>query len=141
MLHLLVIDNVELVDNEFKLLKMVVDVLFKLVIDNVELVDNEFKLLKMVVDVLFKLVILEFIVNTDKPDAFTSPTTFNVDKHDTALFNVVVPDTFNDDMHVVELFNVVVPDIFKLPDAPILPVIFKSVLVICNTIVLFIGSS
>ena len=24
---------------------------------------------------------LEFIVNTDKPDAFTLPTTFNVDKH------------------------------------------------------------
>ncbi len=37
---------------------MVVDVLFKLVIDNVELVDNEIKLLNMVVDVLFKL--LEF---------------------------------------------------------------------------------
>ncbi len=33
-----VIDNVELVDNEFKLLNMVVDILFKLVIDNVELV-------------------------------------------------------------------------------------------------------
>ena len=33
----------------------VVDVAFKLLIDNVELVDNEFKLLKMVVDVAFQL--------------------------------------------------------------------------------------
>ncbi len=41
----LVIDSVELVGNEFKLLNMVVGVLFKLVIDNVELVDNEIKLL------------------------------------------------------------------------------------------------
>ncbi len=70
--------------------------------------------LKMVVDVLFKLVILEFIVNTDKPDAFTLPTTFNVDKHVVALFNVVVPDTFNDDINVVELFNVVVLDTFNV---------------------------
>jgi hypothetical protein len=83
----------------------VVDVAFKLVIDNVELVDSEFKLLKMVVDVLFKLVILEFIVNTDKPDAFTLPTTFNVDKHVAALFNVVAPDTFNVPTHVVFLFS------------------------------------
>ena len=60
----------------------VVDVAFKLLIDNVELVDNEFKLLKIVVDVVFKLLTLEFIVNTDKPDVFISPTTFNVDKHD-----------------------------------------------------------
>ena len=40
----LFIDNVELVDNEFKLLNMVVDVEFKTFIDNVELVDNEFRL-------------------------------------------------------------------------------------------------
>ena len=53
----LVIDNVELLDNEFKLVNIVVDVLFKLVIDNVELLDNEFKLVNIVVDVLFKLVI------------------------------------------------------------------------------------
>jgi hypothetical protein len=104
----LVIDNVELVDSEFKLLKMVVDVLFKLVIDNVELVDNEFKLLKMVVDVLFKLVILEFIVNTDKPDAFTLPTTFNVDKHVAALFNVVDPDTFNEELILVLLLFIII---------------------------------
>ena len=51
----------------------------------------------MVVDVLFKLVILEFIVNTDKPDVFTSPTTFNVDKHVVELFSVVAPDTFNEE--------------------------------------------
>ncbi len=41
---------------------MVVDVAFKSVIDNIELVDNEFKILKMVVDVLFKLVIENIIV-------------------------------------------------------------------------------
>ncbi len=51
------------------------EVLFKLLIDIIELVDNEFKLLKMVIDVLFKLVILEFIVNTDKPDVYISPIT------------------------------------------------------------------
>ncbi len=73
---------------------MVVDVAFKLSIFNLLKVDIEFKLLKMVVDVLFRLLILEFIVNTDKPDAFISPTTFNVVKHDTAFFNVVVPDIF-----------------------------------------------
>ena len=41
----LLIDNIELVDNEFKLLNIVVDVLFKLLIDNIEFVD---KLLKEV---------------------------------------------------------------------------------------------
>ena len=41
---------------------------------------------------------LEFIVNIDKPDVFTLPTPFNVDKHDTGLFNVVVPDTFNEEL-------------------------------------------
>jgi hypothetical protein len=51
------IDNIELVDNEFKLLKIVVDVVFKLLIFNIELVDNEFKLLKVVVDVAFILLI------------------------------------------------------------------------------------
>ena len=61
--------NLLKVDSEFKLLKMVVDVLFKLVIDNIELVDKLFK--------------LEFIVNTDKLDAFISPTTFNrIDNYD-----------------------------------------------------------
>ena len=40
----LLIDNDELVDNEFKLLNIVVDVLFKLVIDKVELLDKLFKL-------------------------------------------------------------------------------------------------
>ena len=40
------------VDNEFKLLYIVVDVAFKLVIDNVELLDKLFKLVNIVVDVL-----------------------------------------------------------------------------------------
>ena len=39
----LLIDKIELVDNEFKLLNIVVDVAFKLLIDNIEFVDNEFK--------------------------------------------------------------------------------------------------
>ena len=38
----LLIDNIELVDNEFKLVNNVVDVAFKLLIDNIELVDSEF---------------------------------------------------------------------------------------------------
>ncbi len=38
------IDNVELLDNELKLLNIVVDVAFKLLTDNVELLDNWFKL-------------------------------------------------------------------------------------------------
>jgi hypothetical protein len=38
-------------------LNIVIDVAFKLLIDNVEFVDNEFKLLNIVVDVLFKLLI------------------------------------------------------------------------------------
>ncbi len=72
------IDKIELVDNEFKLLNIVVDVAFKfaidavwpftnpyidvdvafkLFIDNIELVDNEFKWSNIVVDVAFKLLI------------------------------------------------------------------------------------
>jgi hypothetical protein len=47
------IDKVELVDNEFKLFNIVVDVEFNLLTDNVELVDNEFKLLNIVDDVAF----------------------------------------------------------------------------------------
>ena len=35
---------------------------------------------------LFKI---EFMLNTDNPDAFTLHTTFNEDKHVAALFNVV----------------------------------------------------
>jgi hypothetical protein len=37
-----VIFNLEYVDIEFKLLNVVVDVVFKLFIDKIELVDNEF---------------------------------------------------------------------------------------------------
>ena len=40
-------------DNEFKLLNIVVDVAFKLLFDSVELVDNEFKLPNIVIDVAF----------------------------------------------------------------------------------------
>ena len=43
----LLIDNNEFVDNEFKLLNIVVDVLFKLLIDNIEFVD---KLVKSVLN-------------------------------------------------------------------------------------------
>ena len=93
---------------------LLVDVLFKLLIDNIEFVDNEFKLLNIVVDVVFKLLRFEFIANTDKPDVVILPTTFNDDNNVVALFNVVVPDTFNDDINVVLLFNLVVPDIFVL---------------------------
>jgi hypothetical protein len=80
-----------------------VDVAFKLLIDNVELVDKLFKLLKIVVDVLFKLNRFEFIVNTDKPDVVIFPTTFNVLFIVVILFNVVDPATFNDDNNVDEL--------------------------------------
>jgi hypothetical protein len=37
------IDNVEFVEREFRLLNIVVDVAFKLYIDNVEFVDNAFR--------------------------------------------------------------------------------------------------
>jgi hypothetical protein len=85
------------------LFKIVVDVAFKLLIDNVELVDKLFKLLKIVVDVLFKLMRFELIVNTDKPDVVIFPTTFNVLFIVVILFNVVDPATFNDDNNVDEL--------------------------------------
>jgi hypothetical protein len=39
----MLIDNVELIDYEFKLLNIVVDVAFKLLIGNDGLVDNKFK--------------------------------------------------------------------------------------------------
>jgi hypothetical protein len=79
LLFKLLIDNVELVDKLFKLLKIVVDVLFKLFIDNIDDVDKLFKLLNIVVEVLFKLLIdniddvdklLTFVVdaNTDSED-------------------------------------------------------------------------
>ena len=51
----MLIDNIELVDNEFKLENMFVDVASKLFIDNIELVDIEFKLENIVVDVAFKI--------------------------------------------------------------------------------------
>jgi hypothetical protein len=63
----LLIDNVELVDKLFKLLKIVVDVVFKLLIDNLEFVEKLFKLLKMVVDVACRLVIF----NTEYVDKLT----------------------------------------------------------------------
>ena len=85
------------------LLNIDVDVLFKLLIDNIELVDKLFKLLKIVVDVLFKLMRFELIVNTDKPDVVIFPTTFNVLFIVVILFNVVDPATFNDDNNVDEL--------------------------------------
>ncbi len=47
----------EYVDNEFKLLNIVVDVNCKFDMFKFEYVDNEFKLLNIVVDVLFKLLI------------------------------------------------------------------------------------
>jgi hypothetical protein len=59
------IDNVEFVDNEFKLLNIVVDVAFNLLIDNIEFVDNEFILPNIVVLVAFKLSIFN-LVNVDK---------------------------------------------------------------------------
>ena len=43
-------------------------------------VDFEFKLLNMVVDVAFKLLILEFTVNTDRPEPIILPATFKVDQ-------------------------------------------------------------
>jgi hypothetical protein len=52
---MLFIDRIELVDNELKLLNIVVDVEFILFIDQVELDDNEFKLLNIVENVAFKL--------------------------------------------------------------------------------------
>ncbi len=58
---------------------MIVDVAFKLSMFNLLKADVEFKLIKMGVDVAFKLLILEFIVNTDKPDVIILSATFNVD--------------------------------------------------------------
>ena len=63
---------------------MVVDVAFKLFIDNVELVDKEFKLLSVVVDVVFKLSIFN-LVYVDKLFKFVSvaklePLTVNDDE-------------------------------------------------------------
>jgi hypothetical protein len=52
-------------DNEFKLLKMVVDVLLKLLIDNDDDDDKLFKLLNIVVDVLLKLLI-DIVDDVDK---------------------------------------------------------------------------
>ena len=49
MLFVLLMLKLLYVDNEFKLLKIVVDVLFKLLIDNIDDDDNEFKLLKIVI--------------------------------------------------------------------------------------------
>ncbi len=75
---MLLIDKIELVDNEFQVSNVVVDVAFKfatdavwpftepnidvdvafkLFIDKIELLDNEFKLLNVVVDVAITLLI------------------------------------------------------------------------------------
>jgi hypothetical protein len=50
----LLIFNVDCVDNEFKLLNIVVLVAFKLLIFNVDCVDNEFKLLLILVLAIVK---------------------------------------------------------------------------------------
>jgi hypothetical protein len=47
-----------LVDNEFKLLNIVVDVAFKLLIDNIEFVDNELKLVVVAYNVKSGLLII-----------------------------------------------------------------------------------
>jgi hypothetical protein len=95
LLFKLLIDNVELVDKLFKLLKIVVDVLFNLFIDNVELVDNEFKLLNIVVDVAFKLLIDDIVFGP-----MTDPPTFN-DDNIVALFDIKLYEVIS---YIPELF-------------------------------------
>jgi hypothetical protein len=52
------------VDNEFKLLNIVVDVLFKLLIDNIELVDKLFKLgVNAKTDILFPVDTIDVVVS------------------------------------------------------------------------------
>ena len=88
----LLIDNIELVDNEFKLLNIVVDVAFKFGMSKYDRIDNELIILNIIVDVAFKSLInsvefvdneliFEFIANTDTPDVVISPITFNVVEH------------------------------------------------------------
>jgi hypothetical protein len=38
----------------------------------------------------------ELILNTDQPNVVISPTTFNVDEHVAAPFNLVIPITFSE---------------------------------------------
>ncbi len=51
---------------------------------------------------------VELIPNTDKPDVFTSPTTFNVVLMVVALFNVVFPDTFKVEINVDGLLKLII---------------------------------
>ena len=78
----------------------------KLLIFNVELVENE--------------LILEFIVNTDKPDVVILPITFNVVLQVAAPYIIVVPlryrlPLFNDKLPLSSNFNVVAPFNFVVP--------------------------
>ena len=50
-------------DNELRLENIVVDVEFKLLILSVELLDNELRLENIVVDVEFKLLVLNCLIN------------------------------------------------------------------------------
>ncbi len=47
------------------------------------------------------------IPNTDKPDVFTSPTTFNDELIVVALFKIVLPHTFKDDTNVEGLLKLI----------------------------------
>ena len=71
--------NDELVDNEFKLLKMVVDVLFKLVIDNVDVVDKLFTF-------VFVAKVEPLTVNDDKTVALVAIKLYALTSYNPELF-------------------------------------------------------
>ena len=52
-------DNVELDDNEFKLLNITIDIaiIYIYIFDNIEFIDNEFNILNIVVDIELELLI------------------------------------------------------------------------------------
>ncbi len=55
-----------------------------------------------------------FIPNTDKPDVFISPATFNDELIVVASFNVVLPETFKVDTNVKGLLKLIIEGGFNM---------------------------
>ncbi len=56
----------------------------------------------------------ELTPNTDKPDAFISPTTFNDELIVVALFNLVLPEIFKLDTNVEGLLKLIIEGGFNI---------------------------
>ncbi len=129
-----------MVDNEFQLLKVVVDVAFKLLIDIIEFVDKLFKLLNVLVDVAFKLLIdsTEFVdklfklvisANPDKSGLFGIALLFKlVSAVPDPIISPVYETSQNSDIVILSFEPVVLPSAVKNCKLPLSPPIVVDII-------------